>query len=473
MTQNTARILNLFGDEDRARALIKYELNYLKSSLRCCVKNSLDLSKEAEKIVVLCSTIANRYMDYLHLLDKTMDVQLTPSSWHPDHFAVILNLEHQLTYALTVETKKNLIVELVSLYKMIQTTDSLVVMQQISGHAKQLKHLFTKAHLDNWLDGFVDFCNKYEPSSVRYTVLFHDWSVRQQQRALDFFSQTKFVDLANAIFFYKLHPDKLFTQLMHPEKLVSVRIRLGVLHYYVELLQQQLHSASLHKGLIPPVDHLLHGNTLPQGIMLEVDERFRKLIQIAIKKLKITSVSQNSQPEAVEVLYDLGRAYKFWFNPNRLIDAVMVLQQNLVSEAAEKQHFQQEVVRLFGQLATTECLDLYGYFANHDTCDLLLTFSIIAQGEVFDWLPAINETEKTTIKEVLQTLMQVMEALRIELNNRHVITEPYDYETVKENILIGQPNRDAVLRTMTIYGQQTISPDDNLEQWFRLVEETM
>ena len=475
MTQNITHASNwLITDEDRTRALIKYELRFLLGRLWSYLERPDALSNHADKVIELCSSIANKYWDYLRLLDNKIEVALPelPSGLcRPDHFNLIAKLEQKLTQVIPVITRKNLIIEIISLYKMVQSVASLDAIKQIGEYSNRLKQLFEKERLDLWLAGLIDFWNQYETVDIEFTALFHDWGIAPQQLALDFFARQQFVDLVNAIFFYKLYPDKLFPHILHPEKLISVRTRLGVLHYSIELIQQQLYSISSQNGLTPGIDYLLHGNELPYGVMIEVDKNFTEMIQASIKKLKISVTPQNAQQETLELLYDLGRAYKFWFNPNRLIDAVMVLQQNFVYGSKTTAVFQEEMVILFCQLTTNDCLDLYGYFANNDSRYLLHTFFAITQGNVFNWLSPLQEEERKTIEKVFHALYSVMEALRIELKNRHVITEPYVYDLSEEDSFIGHRNRDAVFRTMALYGNQSVSSSDTIEQLFCLIED--
>lgn len=475
MTQNISHISHWqVTDTDQAKALIKYELNYLKNSLHQYLNTPESLKKHSNEVNVLCQAIANKYFNYLCLLENTTEIhlpELVATPCYIKHFHLILSLERELARTLGLAVKKALIIELIQLYQMVNSAGSFESLHLLSVHSNQLKQLFHKPKLDLWLIGLVDFWSQHDSMLIELPALFYDWDILQQKAALDFFSETTFVDLVNTLFFYKLYPDRLFGHLIHPEKLISVRMRLGVLHYYIESIQQHLYTASVKNGLKPGVDHLLHGNELPKGIMIEVDDSFREVIQQAIKKLKVGYIPHNSQQEIRELLSDLESAYKFWFNPNRLIDAVMVLQRNLVSDTQEKNTFESEMVLAFKKLTTTECLDLYGYFANKDTKFLLYTFFAIIQNVTFDWLPPLHERDKEVLNKVFHALLSVMEALRIELKHRHVTTDTYTYELMHETIHIGHRNRDAVFRVLTLYGCNAPTHNDTMEQLFRLVEE--
>lgn len=487
MTQNTPVLPNWFVTDDcRAKAKIKYELKHLESRLNKYLElhNEVDLCPD--EVISLCHTLANRYLDYLKLIgEKNRIYSFEPTvpdvetNWLKLLHA-ISNLRAQLSTTLGHEEEINITLQIASLYNLFKNktyplsehSDELIETNIVLG---ELNELFQEADLKLWLVSLVGFWNQNNAQHLDLSILFRDWDLQQQQLALNYFSAPELVDLINAIFFYKLYPDKLFDDLIHPEKLVSVRMRLGVLHHFIELLQKQLYNSAQQHGLKSGIDYLFHGNELPQGIMIEVNEEFRDIIQSAIKKLKIVFTPENEVQVTLERLHDLGLAYKFWFNPNRLIDAVMVLQQRLVKTKTTEENnllvFHQEMVVLYSQLTTTECLDLYGYFANNDTRYLLYTLYTLVEGHSIDWLPPLKTVEKNAIVAVFHALKCVMEALRVALKTRHVTTEPYVYDLAKKHIQSGRRNREAVFRIIAIYGRETVTISDTVEKLFSFVED--
>ena len=459
----------LVSDCVRAKALIQDKLYSLKNKLRLYLDEANGLTVHADKIIALCGTLADTYQEYLHLLDNKIETAAPVAplgSYRAEHFNLILNLEQTCSQMIVLEERTRLIREIISLYRVIKPANT---PKPTNEHSELLKQIFCAYDLESWLSGLIDFWGQFELTSA----LFHDWSIAQQQMAVDFFSETKFVALVNAIFFYKLNPDKLFAQVTHPDKLISVRARLGVLHYCIESLQQQLTYLAAYNNLNSGIDQLFHGDELPQGVMIDADEEHRKVILSAIKKLTMKVRLPPTQQAPFERISDLFRAYKFWFNPNRLIDVVMLLQQSLVSPTVKNKEllFQQAMVLLFARLPTTECMDLYGYFTNKDSSYFLYTFFAITQNNSFDWLPQLTEEEHTTVGDVFQAVCTVMEALRIELKNRQVTTAPYVYNLKKQNPYIGHRNRDAVFRAIAIYSRQTATHSDAIEQLFQLIEE--
>lgn len=480
MTQYTSLLANWFvTDEHRTKAQIKYELKHLES----CLHNSLELDNHAEscseEFDSICDTLAHRYLDYLKLLNLSnqFDFKKLPPYKIRDraeHYHRILSLKQQLVQTTNLEEEQQIVTELATLYYQLKTNPNSIPQLINEAHLKDLKQLFKKDNLNLWLKALVQFWNRSATPHFEIPLLFRDWESKQLQLALDFFAEPALVDLVNAIFFYKLYPDTLFKDFIHPEKLVSVRMRLSVLHNYIEMLQHQLNTSAIQYGLKPGVDYFFHGDELPQGIMIDVHEEFREIIQSALKHLKVKFTFENEQQVTIDRLHDLARAYKFWFNPNRLVDAVMVLQQRLVkkkdSETEYLAIFRQEMLGLYHQLTTTECLDLYGYFANNDSRYLLYTLFTLVKGNEVDWLPTLTKTETKAIKEVFLALQTVMEALRDELKNRHISTEAYIYDLEKQAVQTRKRNRDAVFRIIAIYGHDSITLSDAVEKLFHDVE---
>ncbi len=484
MVQNTPDFLHGLVTEDyRALAEIKFQIKQLESRLN----NYFLVEHKAEffpaEASTLCHDLAHQYLDYLKLIDVSknkvcfeLPIPSQRLNWQKQYH-LILHLKQQLFKTTNWEEECQLITEIASLYYHFnQLTPPPLLSSTASEDSEELKKIFRKEDLQSWLIAVVDFWNESNVQSGELLSLFHEWSSQQLQVALDYFSAPELVNLANAIFFYKLYPDKLFKELIHPEKLVSVRARVGLLHHYIELLENHLYSIALQQGLKPEVDYLFHGDELPQGIMIEVNEEFKVIIQSAVKKVKVKYTHESEEQVTLERLHDLGRAYKFWFNPNRLIDAVMVLQQRLVKDDVAEENklsvFRQKMVLLYEQFSTTECLDLYGYFANNDSRYLLYTLFTIDKGQLLDWLPALSSTEKNAITRVFQALQCVMEALRDELKIRHASTEPYVYDLAKQQIHTGRRNRDAVFRIIAIYGSETLTMNNTVEELFNLIENT-
>lgn len=488
MTQNINTFSYWFVTDDcRAKAQIKYELRHLESRLNKHLDVRSEFAYCPEQVNSLCLILANRYLDYLKLIHVNHTIVFSELSladqsinWS-EYLNLICKLRHQLSKTIDLSEEARIISEIATLYyrcgKSIRSPQ-LPAESCFEGQEPfdVLKKLFKVDNLKSWLLSLVTIWNEACAHNQEATMEFQHWSLSQQQLALRFISEPKLVVLVNSIFFYKLYPEKLFDELIHPEKLVSVRMRLGLLYEYIERLQKKLFRIAQQNGLKAGVDLFFHGDDLPQGIIIEENEVFREIIQDAIKRLNVKFTPENEEQATLERLHDLGRSYKFWFNPNRLIDAVMVLQQRLVKideqQADNLSIFHREMLILYRKLTTTECLDLYGYFANNDSRYLLYTLFTIIQGFPLDWLPSISCMEKNAIERVFLALQCVMEALREELKNRHVTTAAYVYDLAKQQVHARRRNRDAVFRIIAIYGRNTITISDSVEQLFSAIEES-
>jgi len=483
MTQ-TPVLPNWFVTNDiRDKAQVKYELNYLEGQLNKYFELYNGLVSCPDEITSLCARLTNKYLDYLKLIgDKnksysfeplTTDVPLT---WGAQ-LTLIINLMEQAHTVFSNEEKIAATHKLASLnHHFVQKNQTAATLQNDKALVKEFSQLLLESNLKIWLHSLVKLTNQNGTKSIEIAPFFQQWSIEQRTMAIAHCSQAEVVNLINSIFFYKLYPDKLFNELIHPEKLVSVRMRLGSLHHSLELLQSQLFNLAQQYGLTPGVDYLFHGDELPQGIMIEVNEEYRGLIQSAIKNLKIQVTLEDELQVTLERLHDLGYAYKFWFNPNRLIDAVMVLQQRLVKEETSKENklvlFHEEMVILYSHLTTTECLNLYGYFANNDSRYLLYTLFTIIQGSDLEWLPSLDVKGRSVIADVFEALQCVMESLRIALKTRHVSTDSYVYNLDKQEIRTGRRNREAVFRILAIYGREEVTMSETVEKLFTCIEET-
>lgn len=483
MSQNKSSLAFWFvTDGQRATARIKYELKELELRLHRLYNMNCMLMSCPKELYVLFQEITNKYSDYLKLMgarQKTCSLRITTcdalSNWQ-NYFTLFFKLKEKFAKATDLVEEQQLVHEISLLYFQCSSQGFFqcdVIDPVIESGAKSgsIKHLFHTNDLELWIVSLVDFWNHQEESCF----YFQNWSINQLQLGLDFFARDELVNLVNTLFYFKLYPDQLFNEFIHPEKLVSVRTRIGILYSIIETLQKQLFMAAQQKGLTPEVDYLFHGDELPQGIMIEMNQSFTELIKSGIKTLKVHCTKENEFQVTFDRLHDLYRAYKFWFNPNRLIDAVMVLHQRLVPiktiEDDTLSLFQHEMVLLLERLSTAECLDLYGYFTNKDTRYLLYTLFVITRGDSLDWSPSFNDVEIAAIQRVFQILQSVMEALRIELKNRHILTKPYVYDLAKQSLHISRKNREAVLRIIAIYKCTPVIESEALERLFHSIED--
>lgn len=477
----------LIEHDDRAKAQIKYEIKQLHIKLDRLMLESRLVGQACTELATVSQLLVEQCVHYLRLISLEQDSEFIASTQMFDAKTIqqcyneSVLIRQQLVCNPSPEETLLLINNMIALYQHVSLncttakTSTIDTLQQDPQLTSDFYALFNHDDVRAWLYALVAFGNNYSANQLDYSQLFMPWQEIHYQRALAFFAQEQFISLANALFFYKLYPDKLLQTNIHPEKMVSIGMRVALLHDYIEQLQRQLCMAALQHNLHPGIDYLFHGNELPQGIMLEVDETFNSLIQQAIKHLKVTNSCESEQKMTHERLLDLGLAYKFWFNPNRLIDAVMVLQNHLGKRKPEGTYdpdlFQHEMVALYQHLTTTECLDLYGHFANNNSRYLLYTLYSIVVGRTFTWLSPLTDEQQQAIERVFQALHCVMESLRVELENRHVHTEPYVDNMYKNNINPGRRNRDVVARILLVYVDEPNGINQSIDSLFNDIEQ--
>lgn len=288
----------------------------------------------------------------------------------------------------------------------------------------------------------------------------------------DFFKRESLIYLTRAVFYYKLFPEKLFNEKIHSEKLMSVKSRLSLLYEFIELFHSELSKIISQRHLGYLSDDLLHNDHLPKGIEITCTNEDRMSILSALRLWRFGSALEHNEEFNDRYLKNIFRAYKFWFNPNRLIDAVMVLnlRLNLINDNnSDNKTFYDGLLNLYSQQSTANCLDLYGYFANNDTCYLMRTLLALQQNISLSWFRS-SEQSLLVVRKVYIALETAMNALREELNKRQIKTEAYNRDLPKEIIKPGRRNREAIKRVVAIYMTVEANQNDKIDKLFKQLE---
>lgn len=82
----------------------------------------------------------------------------------------------------------------------------------------------------------------------------------------------------------------------------------------------------------------------------------------------------------------------------------------------------------------------------------------------------MNNEERDAIKYVFHILCCIMESLRIDLEKRHLLSEPFRYHVLSPNIEIGIEYQKAVNRAITLYKLTPQFDNKNLDQIFQSFE---
>ncbi|AHE66046.1 hypothetical protein [Legionella oakridgensis] len=470
-----------------SKALIKYEIKQLESRLKFYLTGGNERTPPVEEVVALCTSLIRCYDQYLKMMDSKYRPimpdeagELSFKTWF-DCYAQIESLQSLGLYSITIVEE---LTKIQALHRQYQQLKLLISRGDVASRQKvedvawfhAIKPLIQASAPNDWLKAIVLFANQQSGINVN-DCLVHLSQLDNQQllHLANAFRHEEYLHIISAIFFYKLYPQKLFNHSLHPEKLVSVKNRLSLLYDFIEILHQTLVQTITQRGLPKIQDYLFHSEDLPQGIEIEIGDDCRDLILSAIKSWNISIAITEAHP-SMNQLHEIFCAYKFWFNPARLIDAVMILEQKFIKHHGQvnsKDDFFHQMRSLYRQLTTTECLDLYGYFANKDSNYLMRTLLVVKRGELLSWLPALNSAELDAINRVYGSLACVMSALRDELATRHISTAPYKHdlhELTEKKLTPGRRNRNAVIRIITLYTKKTPRPNTNLEELFKTVE---
>lgn len=441
----------------RAKASLHYELRSLEAKFSQLIK-----IKNFDGLVTLCQDLIDRYLVYLTLLGEANWPNFYPLKQEQlrsrdESYHLLSKLKRRLHCAPLTE-EKNIVRDIIALY------DELKQAYLASGSAllpnaatpDAIYDLFLTGDVQQWFIGLIHCWNQ----NLMFTVDFQSWTKQQLLYAQDFFASTPCVHLINALFFYKLMPEQLAHN-AHAEKLLSLHSKVERLHVSLIFLRQQLYDVLASNDLKPAVDFLCHNSELPAGVKFKVYPAYHGLILDAVNLLRTTTPIAENKLTMPTLIQEVFAAYKFSFNPSRLIDATMLLRQ-MCNECGEGA-FKQKMLNVYQQLSTTQCLDLYGYFSNQDTHSLLHSF-------LADW-PSIRTLEnKALMHDCYSSLQIMMDSLRVELENRALYTAPYHYELITERFEMAMDNQQAILRLLEVYSFDAEQSRGRLEQLFADIE---
>ena len=124
MTQNTSVASNWFATHDyRVKAQIKYELNCLECHLNRYIQTHSKLEQCPDEVTSWCDILANRYLDYLHLVGDKKGTYIFESvtagadtNWL-EHYALILKLKQELSRTLDLDEELEVVVRIQHTHK--------------------------------------------------------------------------------------------------------------------------------------------------------------------------------------------------------------------------------------------------------------------------------------------------------------------------------------------------------------------
>lgn len=327
--------------------------------------------------------------------------------------------------------------------------------------------------LSKWFLNFIDLVRHQNDDPSWANDFFQKLGTNTFQETYRILTHADTAHFMFHIYYYKLFPNQLLFHSGHPDFLISLDKRLSFLYQKIEQFIQTFTEYSKSMNLTTPKDFLCHGNQLPKGITLRSKEAYRQLIIEGLKKLnrKVTITEQAPTAEIIDTIF---RAYQFWFNPSRLLDAVFMLckQINLSFEQPNESALFNHMVNSFKTLETEACIYLYGYFGNNDTKYLLRILHYIKLGGNLAKLPVITDKQRQLIDFLYHALTQVIDALSEALNHKQIPCDPISVSQSSKPPSPSKRNLQAILHVIATYTDTKFSPS-SLESLFAELEKDL
>lgn len=457
----------LIDENSHKKASVKFEIKQLEAKLHRLI--NLEHLSARPLLLACCTELIVYYAELLKIISANsvfpqVDESLGVETSLPRCYAQLIEHRQQWPSLLSPEGEVRSALRLWRHYRKIKR---LLTEQNNSAILDESFLAIAQAKTPGlWLQALIDYANHMHENVQILSSQLLQLNNEQLLNLQDQFSRPDLVALANTLFFYKINPDWLYDG-MHAEKIISVKNRLTRVHRFIEFFYQSLLHGLRHRHLNAGHDLLFHGDELQEGITLEPDASYQLLIREVIKDWQLQDLVY---PEESSRLQEFFRAYKFWFNPKRLIDAVMSLpyarEIDNFGEGETGSPFNQQVRLIYQPLSTTECLDLYGYFANKDSNYLLRTLQAAGQGHAIPGFIILDQAQQAIIYKVYQALDTVMESLRDELANRGVVTQAYVRSKNNQNIKPGRRVNQALHHILSLYYVKPSQLNTRLQQLF-------
>lgn len=466
----------------RNKALIKFDIRQLEAKLHSQLNRGGLSARNHEQILSLCSQLHIRYADFLLIIAPDIDCPKSDYIVAKDeHFsqcyAQLCEHKKQVAQVILIKDEVSAVLGVWHYYKklemLLQRGIEIAIPRNQNELDEQFKRMMLEKKPEAWLQVFINFANTVGENSIALTSQFAKLDDEQFTKFNELIASPEFVSLFNTILFYKINPCNLYDFSMHPEKMISVINRLTTLYHFIEFFQQSLLRGLMQRGINNGYDYLFHGDELPDGIIVEADEQYREVIIEAIKHWQVMHIIDSDESLCRGRLVEIFRAYKFWFNPNRLIDAVVSLEQDFsINLSGQDGHelFNQRMHLIYQQLSTTECLDLYGYFANKDSRYLMRSLQAASLGHQIVNFPMLKPAEQAKVRQIYTVLECVMNSLRRELECRSISTVPYERDFKAKVIRPGRRNLQALCRILSLYGDNSAEENQRLNALFKEVE---
>lgn len=472
------------SEQTHLKAVIKYDIKYHETTLKRLMFDSKTKHLNTKDAGIIAAKIAKDYEKLLKILNPSTPSKesvLLCGDTPARCYACIQALREEIKILATQDEEIKYYNELKGYYSYLESL-------LLNFHAEEnlietkvalsinLQDLIKIDSPEKWFVSVVNFANDLNENAILSLGLIAKLKDEELLNLADLFVNPEFILYVNNLFYYKFNPEQLFNEPIYAEKLISVRARLTMMHYFIERIHQVVGTNLSLRKIGDFKDYLFHGNEFPAGVSLEKDEEIKLFIYEAIKNWRVSYLANSSELDTLNKVNELFRVYKFWFNPNRLIDTCMALQRNFLSSDVkiENKKFVLKIQVIYQPLTTTQCLDLYGYFTNKDSNYLMRILLALSKGAYIPSLGEETNKYKDLFEEIYHVLDAIMEALRNELLERKIQTNPYNRELSSSILKPGARNLKAIKRIIELYADSNNKKQsEDLDNLFNIVEDKL
>ena len=288
------------------------------------------------------------------------------------------------------------------------------------------------------------------------------------------FNCKKRAAVINSIFYFKLHPEELLKQGYSADQLLHTKKQLEDLHDNVKRLFCALKHSCWERCQLRIPEYIFQGSELPEGMHFVGRSDHARSLARLLHQYPL-ELPQNAEIILQNPIHNILRAFKFWFNPSRLVDAIIGIWNTNEVQSMENgkklQKFSSIMQHYYQGISTSECINIFGYLSNKSSQYFIRSLHAAANNSAPGILPTCSSQDKKTIQLVASLFMALLRLIQEELHARNITTKTVDL--TKKNKYTFQPgkrNVQAITHILLHYSTIEHPCNKTLESLFDTIE---
>lgn len=451
----------LVDDACHKKALIRYEIKLYESKLNSLLNEKTTTPKMC-RMIECCRSLINHCEGLRLITDTRCTFSKTNYVIEQDKMACyqrIQSLQQQFYWRRPGFCEINSLDEILFYYRnllsLMQEADPQSEFPRSSEPDANLLNLLQTKTAEQWFAAVVTFACELGENYALHRAQLNRLSDDDCLHLYQQFTEVEHLSLLHSLFLLKNGPTTDQSANLHD----SCKHKLSLLYLFIQTMHKSIVQILSQRGFNPIYDCLVYDEE-----KAKVCDQHAIFFNQLIEEWQLIRLIMPEETQFRQKLVELLNAYKYWFNPDLLIDAAMQLRQRVGSSQGEE-GFRDYLRSFYQQLTTTECFDLYGYFSNKDTRYLMRTFYAAKQGLSIRGLESLDTHEKETVTAVYEVLNCLMESLLDELRNRHFTVKSY-LDNRDKAIKPRHRILRAIKRVLLIYKIDTPKHNELIEQLF-------